>query len=177
MSSADLDDRAAEFRHAFDRTFAEPILEAREDAEALLGVRVAEARYAVRLVELAGIFMARRIVPVPSAAPALLGLVGFRGTVIPVYGLHQLLGHPSPREPPRWIVLVREECVGFAVDQLDDHLSVVPSEITAVHGEAPRGHVREIVRVSATTRSVVSIHSVVAAIGSQIGVAETIKER
>lgn len=168
--------RAAELRRTFDRTFAEPLVEAREEMEALLAVRVATVGYALRLAELAGIFVGRLIVPVPSAVPALLGLAGIRGAVTPVYCLHLLLGHPQPPESPRWIVLAREELVGFAFDQLDGHRSVLPSEVTSLDGEA-RGPVRGIVQVSATTYPVVSIHSAVATIKSQLGLAEGIEER
>jgi len=176
MTEARFADLAADLRRTFDQSFAEPAAEVHEEAEALLGVRVADTGYALRLGELAGIFVARRIVPVPTSAASLLGLAGIRGVATPVYSLGELLGHPSSPAPPRWIVLARAEPVGFAVDELDGHLRVLRSELSPVQGEATRGHVRETARVSGVLRPIVSVPSLVGTLKTQLGVVDTRKE-
>ena len=93
-----------------------------------------------------------------------------------MYGLRELLGHPSSPARPRWIVLARAEPVGFAVDELDGHLRVLPSELSPVQGEATPGHVRETARVAGILRPIVSVSSLVGALKMQLGVVDSRKE-
>ncbi|MES1182666.1 MAG: chemotaxis protein CheW [Myxococcales bacterium] len=125
MSAAGLASKLEELRAAFDRTFAA----AEQDQAAaqhvdVLAIRVADQGYALRLAEVLAVHAERKLVPVPSPAPELLGLVGLRGLVAPVYDLRQLLGHAAG-PTPRWLVLARgPSAIGFAFDALDQHLRV-----------------------------------------------------
>lgn len=125
MSAAGLASKLEELRAAFDRTFAA----AEQDQAAaqhvdVLAIRVAEQGYALRLAEVLAVHAERKLVPVPSPAPELLGLVGLRGLVAPVYDLRQLLGHAAG-PTPRWLALARGmSAIGFAFDALDQHLRV-----------------------------------------------------
>jgi hypothetical protein len=49
-------ERAAALRHAFDRSFAEPLRLGTEVVEDLLAIRIGTTAYAVRLAEVAGLF-------------------------------------------------------------------------------------------------------------------------
>jgi purine-binding chemotaxis protein CheW len=91
-------ERAAAMRLAFDRSFAEPLRPATEAVENLLAIRIGTQAYALRLAEVAGLFADRKVTPVPGGDAALVGIAGFRGAIVPVYGLHTLLvAHPSAR--------------------------------------------------------------------------------
>ncbi|MCZ7646024.1 MAG: chemotaxis protein CheW [Planctomycetota bacterium] len=95
---------AAGLRRAFDAAFAaEPGL-ARAAGVKLLTLAVHGDRYAVRLEQAGGVARCGALTPLPSRAPALLGLAGLRGEALPVFSLALLLGYPSA-EPARWLLL------------------------------------------------------------------------
>ena len=105
MSAATrLTGRAAELRSAFDGGFAEPIvLDATVKAD-LLAIRVGAEACALRLNEISGLLVDKKITRVPGGAPALLGIAGFRGAIMPVFNLQSLLGR-STAATPRWLVI------------------------------------------------------------------------
>lgn len=166
MSERRAGSAAAEaLRRAFDAAFAAPPRPARDALVPLLAVRVGGEPMALRVLELAGLVEARRIVPVPSRRPELLGVSGLRGAVVSVYGLARLVGRGDEPEP-RWIALAGgEERVGLAVATLEGHLLVRPDELSpvAAAGEA-RPHVREILRLERGSRPVLSVPSLLRAI-------------
>jgi hypothetical protein len=100
---------ATTLARAFDATFAAPADTEVEEAESLLGIRVAGDPYAIPVGDIVGLAASGRIVPVPSRAPALLGLAGVRGRALPVYSLATLLGYPHAGEPVPWLVLCGDE--------------------------------------------------------------------
>lgn len=174
---ATLTGRAAELRRAFDQSFAEPRRQIVDDVEALLGLRQGDEAYAVRLNEVAGLFVDRKIVPVPSPMPGLLGLAGLRAGLVPVYSLGALLERPSGQVPPRWLLLAgSSEPIGLAFDQFDGHLHVPRSGLLPSQS-APRPHVVEAARGADAIRGVVSIRSIVKAIKERTGVFATMKEQ
>ena len=95
---ADAVNRARELRRAFDQTFAEVPLPVTQDVTNLLGIRVGGDPFAIRLGEVAGLFADRKIVPLPSPVPELLGVAGFRSGLIPIYSLRGFLGYPPASE-------------------------------------------------------------------------------
>lgn len=164
MTDLELTELAAELHRAFDHSFALPSVERREDAESLLVLRSADAFYALRLAEIAGLFVDRRIVPIPSSASALLGLSGFRGQVAPVYALRAILGHPPATEPPRWAVLASGVFVGLAFDELVGHLRAPRAEILPAGDGLERANIREVVRTPGAVLPVIHIPSVIEAL-------------
>jgi chemotaxis signal transduction protein len=155
---------AVAMREAFDGAFARaPEIDERV-FEDLLAIRAAAQPYALRLSALAGLYVDRRVVPLPSAMPALLGLVGLRGELVPVYDLGALLGHAS-RDGGRWLSLVRAEdgALGLAFDQLDG-FARVPRDAVTVAGSSARGHVQNLVRLSDGIRPLVDVDSVLKAV-------------
>lgn len=164
MTDLVLEEWAGDLRRAFDRTFALPSADRRDDAESLLVVRSAGASHALRLREIAALFVHRRIVPIPSTASALLGLSGFRGQVVPVYSLRAILGYPAGTEPPRGVVLASAALVGFAFDELAGHLSAPRADIVPAGNGHERAHVHEVVRTPGAVLPVIHIPSVIEAI-------------
>jgi hypothetical protein len=93
--------RAAELRAVFDHGFAAPPPPLAPPQLDLLAIRCADHGFALRLSEVVAVYTERKIVPVPSPVPELLGLVGVRGLVAPVYDLRSLLGYGTGAAP-RW---------------------------------------------------------------------------
>jgi len=131
---------AAELRVAFDRSFAEsqvPELARRLD---LLAIRVGEHGYALRLSELLAVHAERHVVRVPGPAPELMGLVGLRGLVVPVYDLRLLLGYPAGATP-RWLALARAASpFAVAFEALEAHLRVPERDVVAADASAAAPH-------------------------------------
>lgn len=162
-------ERAASLRRAFDRAFAERPQKAVVTLEDLLAVRIATDAYAIRLTEINGLFANRKVVPLPSPSPELLGVVGFRGGIVPVYDLRALLGYPRAAAP-RWLVLAsRPDALGLAFDQFEGHLRLPREHIAPadLRDSAPP-HVREVARAPDLVRPIVSIASVVEAIKRRV---------
>jgi chemotaxis signal transduction protein len=162
--------RAAELGRAFDLTFAEPVRTASDDRENLLGLRAGGDPYAVRLGEIAGLLRGLTIVPVPGPLPELLGVVGLRGGIVPIYSLRALLGYPPAAETPAWIALAGGDTgIGLGFDQFEGYLRVARSEISARAAEASRTHIGESVRVASALRGLISVPSLVSAIKARVG--------
>jgi chemotaxis signal transduction protein len=71
-------------------------------AELTLG----DAVYALPLADLLGVVPVRLVVPVPLAAPHVLGVVRFRGEMVTALSLAWLLGAPGWRRDPSVLVVV-----------------------------------------------------------------------
>jgi chemotaxis signal transduction protein len=128
---------AADLARAFDGAFALPPRDAAPDWEDLLAVRVDDEPYALRVAELGGVATERRITAVPSSNPALLGLVGLRGIIVPVFDLARLLAGSSARTPPRWVARTRDvEPLGFGFGSLEGHLRVARAELGQGSGDS-----------------------------------------
>jgi len=127
----DLATAASELRAAFDQAFTADQLQSGERTVDVLAIRVAEQSYALRLAEVLAVHEGRKLVPVPTPAPALLGLVGLRGLVAPIYDLRLLLGHAAGHLPS-WFVLVRSPSpIGVAFDALEGHLRLPESSLVS----------------------------------------------
>jgi chemotaxis signal transduction protein len=170
-------ERAAALRREFDGAFARAALLGERDSVELLAVRVCADAHAIRLTDISGLYADRRITPVPGPLPELLGVVGLRGSVVPVYDLRLLLGH-TPAAPPRWLVLAAAGEVGLAFDQLDGHV-VAPRESIVTDPEAPPGEsARELVDLPGIGRCVLlRVPSLVEEIAVRVRRTRPAKER
>lgn len=156
---------AASLRRLFDESFAAPAVSRREGTEQLLAIRVGAHPYVLRISEVAGLHADLQVVPIPSPAIHLLGIVGLRGVMAPVYDLAGLLGYPRAANP-RWVVFARApQLVGFAFDVFDSHLQA--GDASLVTGEAEVGtvatgrHVRGAIRTDGVLRPIIHLASVV----------------
>lgn len=113
---------AAELARDFDRSFAEPA-QAAEPTEAFLALAAGGVAYAIRLRQVRGVLGGRTVVPVPSPAPALLGLASARSEIVPVYDLARLLGgEPDRAQPCPWLLLVDAPApAALALGRFDGH--------------------------------------------------------
>jgi purine-binding chemotaxis protein CheW len=128
--SDDVHGRLAELRSAFDAAFAAPGVEPQHEWVEFLVIVAGGQRYALRLAELAGLQVDRKVVPVPVDGPALLGLCSVRGHLVPVFDLAALLGTRVPPASPRWIALHRDtEVIGLAFDGLHETRRVATRDV------------------------------------------------
>jgi chemotaxis signal transduction protein len=160
-------ERAAELRLAFDRSFSNAPHSGITAVEKLLALRVGSNPYLVRLAEVSGLFTDKKITWLPSHVAELLGLAGLRGTVLPVYDLGMLLGCPSTATQ-RWLLVTAATPVGLAFDAFDGYLSVrLEAIIPEVRAEGRERHVREVVHTADRVRPLVSLTSVLESISER----------
>ncbi|WP_250004336.1 chemotaxis protein CheW [Actinoplanes sp. M2I2] len=127
--------RVRRLREDFDQSFAEPARSHDEEHFELLTIRAGGRPYAIKLSQSSGVHPDRPVTPLPGPQPALLGLAGFAGAVVPVYDLAALLGHPVG-EVPRWLVLAAgTPRLGLAFHELDGHVRAAATDIIRDSGE------------------------------------------
>jgi chemotaxis signal transduction protein len=169
ISAGTLRGRAAELRLAFDRGFAEPMRRDTAAKTALLAIRIAGERCALRLAEITGLSADKAITRLPANDAALIGVAGFRGAIVPVYSLQALLGH-SPAQAPRWLAIAAGTPIAFAFEVLEGQLNVAPDTILPAPMRADaRACVRDFVRTQNFSGPVLHIPSLLDAIKARRG--------
>ena len=165
-------------RHAFDRSFAEPSRDGRTTTDDFLMVRIGSDSYAIRLSDVAGLFLDKAITRLPTRYPALVGTAGFRGSILPVYELAVLLGCPPTTALSRWMVLAAKTPVALTLNGFDGHLRIArqASAPRASGSEPLRPHLREVVRTPDGVRPILNLQSVVNAIKHQLPQDALLKE-
>lgn len=146
MNDGRLKDVAARLKAEFDEAFTWPHAPPSPQVVDLLLIRVGEHRYALELPLVLAVHADRKLVSAPSPRADLLGLVGIRGVVAPVYDLALLLGHPA-QATPRWLAQLRTLApfaLGF--ENFERHLRLPRAELA----EAQEGHA-SFARASAKT--------------------------
>jgi len=157
-------DPLVELRREFDQIFAAPRREKSEELENLLAIRIKGDSYALNVREISGVETAGPVVPLPSRNPALLGITGLRGGLVPVYSLAALLGYEPGRETQRWLALCgAREPLAFAIGVLEGYVRLSKADLHVPDRE-PRKHVHQFARIGEAVRAIVSIPSVISAI-------------
>jgi chemotaxis signal transduction protein len=164
-------------RREFDRSFSEAPRPAGEPAEGFLSIDAGGEAYAVRLAEVAGLYVDRQIVALPSPLPELQGIVGIRGSISPVYDLASLLGHPSG-DAGRWLLLTgRNATIALAFSKFDGHFRSTARDLARRDaGHASGRHVHEAVRVGGGVRSIINLVSLVETLTRRVRPAAPPKE-
>jgi chemotaxis signal transduction protein len=162
-------DRVTELRRAFDRSFADAPPSDVASLEDLLEITVSASSYALRISEVSGLFADRKITPLPAAVPELLGITGFRGSILPVYDLAAMLGYPiATATTPRWLAIAAALPVGLAFEAFERHQRISRDAIVPqIRSESQMRHVREVFKSRETVRPIVSVASVLEAITSR----------
>ena len=160
-------DTVRALREEFDRSFAQAPQAAEGLRESLLAIRVGAEAYALRLAEVKGLYVGRRILALPSSLPELLGVSGFRGQIVPVYDLAPLLGQDARGAPgraaPRWLVqLQHSEPLALAFDAFDVHFSAGAGDLIAdpAIAASPR-HLRDAVRRGEAVLPILHLQSLI----------------
>lgn len=146
---------ALRMRQDFDARFAEPEAVPPVPGADMLAITLCDRPHVIRLGEISGVYAARPMASLPGASPVLLGLMGIRGALIPVYSLSALLGLDGTRTP-RWIVMRRASpAVGFGVDSVQGILRAADSAL--VPDAAARPPLAGVVRLGDHLRPLVSL--------------------
>jgi chemotaxis signal transduction protein len=164
---------ASELAREFDRSFADPARATDEDVEELLAIRVGGDAYAVRLRDVTGLVADRKIVPLPTPEPTLLGIVGLRNGLAPVYSLAALLGYGPAAEAPRWLLLVGPgPQFGLAFPEFDGHRRVARAEVSSNQGAGVgaggNAQVPELVLIDDTRRGLIGIAALTETIRARV---------
>ena len=179
MQERDIAGDLAAMRAEFERAFAEPRRAEREEPESLVAVRIAGAPYAFRIKELTGIAVGRRVVKLPSDVPAMVGLAGVQGRLVPVWSLAALMGIPSTEQQNQWIALCGQaDQVGLAFEKIDGYLQVSPASIVPfVAQDTSRELVKELLQADGAVRPILAVPCVIDTIRRQAAAARPAKER
>jgi len=182
MNQAHVDSKSDNLRQAFDRSFASPPSLASQEVVDLLTIRVAGDPYAILLRDIAGMVSGCTVVPVPTVTPDLLGLVGIRGGIVPVFDLASILGYGPAPGLPRWMILCgAQEPIALAFSDFEGYLQLPASSLHADENlPAIRQHVKYVNQVASTqggVRAVVSIPLAVETIRNRIGPHRPTKEQ
>lgn len=165
--------RAMALRNDFDRSFAAPRRAGAVESVDFIAIRVDEAPYAIGLADIAALSASPRMTAIPGQPAALLGLAGFRGAMLPVYGLAALLGHGTAA-PVCW--LVRTPLLAFAFSRFEGHLRLQPTQIVPQQEGASAGrHVSGFLQYENHARPVLDMASLFEAVRALAG--GTIKEQ
>lgn len=165
-TAPDLGERAAALRRAFDQGFAEPVRPDAAASEDFLGIVVGSEAYALRLTEIAGLFAGKKITRLPGRRAGLLGIAGFRGAILPVYGLQNLLGAGS-EAPPRWLAVAAGAPVALAFEGLEGQLRVMPDAVVPRQAQGgASSFTRDVVRLGGRALPVLHLPSILETIHS-----------
>lgn len=162
---------AEELRRAFDESFAAPPVGPPADMEDYLAIRVGSGHYALKTADLSALEVSRQVVALPTSLPALMGIAGVQGQLVPVYRLGQLLGHDADHQDRWWLAIVGvEQPIGLAIEELEGHIRLAPADVhaPASEGEVSR-YLGKALRVEAGIRYIVDVQSIVTAIRNQSG--------
>lgn len=135
-------DRAAQLRQEFDAAFALPPSPPASDLESFLAIRVAGQPFSLRVRQLRRLEAAGKIVTLPGAAAALIGLTGVQGRLTPVYALAAILGvgstpgngsspaSSSSANAARWIAVCGQtDLLGLCFDGYEGFVQVRTAEL------------------------------------------------
>lgn len=153
-------------RREFDAAFAAPAELLASDQVELLLIKVAGRPYALRLTEISGLMPTRKIVALPTRVSELIGIVGLRGGLVPIYQLAGLLGHEDRTgQALPWLILVgAPDPVGLMFDVFEGHVRARGDQLMASAGDGraiPTFHLR---RAGEPPRPVVEVAAVIEAI-------------
>jgi purine-binding chemotaxis protein CheW len=159
--------QAAVLRIGFDRAFAEPAHLDMTRMEDLLEIRIDDDAFAIRLSEISGLYVGKKMTRVPGGDPALLGIAGFRGMIQPVYSVAILLGRPTEASP-RWLVMAAAAPIALAFDGFECHSRVASETIRPRDANAKdQPYARDFVPIRQLVRPILHLPSIFDAIRTQ----------
>jgi purine-binding chemotaxis protein CheW len=160
-AAARIAERAAEMRRDFDRAFAAPVRFDQVLQDNFLAIKVGGQPCAIRLSEIAGLHVDKKITPVPGGNAALRGIAGFRGVIVPVYDLAAVLGFPGASST-RWMVIAKATSAALAFESFERQLRVLPDGVVPQStGTELRGCSRAFLRIPEFSGPVIHLASVI----------------
>lgn len=159
---------AAALAREFDLGFSRATDVERAPEVNLLVVQLGAQPFAVRASEIRAIVTTPRIAYVPSRAPALLGIGGIRGEILPVFDLARLLGIATEERALRWSILAGEvERAALAFHHFERFERVPATALSrSDQGGATAAFVEEVVRLERGVLSIIGIARLLAGLRS-----------
>jgi chemotaxis signal transduction protein len=152
-------------RDAFDHGFAVPLHAQTQDWQDFLLIRLGPLPHAVAMSEIQGLQRTDHITHLPGPLPALLGISGHKGRILPTYDLAALLTLP-PVQRPLWQLVTRAPSVILAIDDFDRHVRC-PSHAIArqsITEHAVQGHIHAHLHTDEGRWPIVSVAAVLRSI-------------
>jgi chemotaxis signal transduction protein len=161
MSADGLSLRADALRETFDQSFATLPIVGDDAFEGMLAIRVCGDPYAIALGEVHGLFVDRRVVPLPGRSSQSIGITCLRTGIVAVYSLRAFLGYPPVDAPARWLISAGERH-GFALafEQLDAYARVPRSQLLSAPASEREGHLHGTATIAGERRAVISLGSI-----------------
>ncbi len=117
-------DRAAQMRADFDSAFSRVPVQPQLDLTNVLALRIGDERCMLRLSDVAEVVAHPILTPVPTSAPALIGITACRGFPTAAFDLGVLLGRAPVA--PRWLVVAAAEPgVGLVFEHFDGYQQIL----------------------------------------------------
>lgn len=150
--------QAHELRRDFDSAFAHTPREKDRRTVDLLTISLFGTEYALRLPSVAGLYANKKIARIPASRGGLLGIAGFRGTILPVYDLATLIGLPASVRP-KWVAVAKSGDLAIAFDAFNGHLRV-PEAAIAIneYTEGPRRFVSHLTQTDAGLLGIIDLN-------------------
>ena len=159
--------RAHALRETFDRGFAIPPPQIDDALEGMLTIRVNGEPYAVSLSEVHGLFVDRRVVPLPSRFSESLGITCLRTGIVAVYSLRAFLGYPPVEMQTRWLISTgARHPFALAFEQFEAYASVPRSELLPMPPASRSKHIRGTATIAGERRSIISLNSIMQSIST-----------
>ncbi len=166
-SRSDVGQQLQAWRDAFDQSFAQPRQAAEDDVLMdVLGIRIANAPFALNLADLAGLLPAMMPTPYPAEAPGLLGLMGHQGQVLPLYDLQALIGLGDAPQAHWWVV-TRAAALALAFEGFDGQWRLTRRDRLQQTDAAGTGLA---VRCGGHLRPLIDVNALIAGIADRTGV-------
>jgi chemotaxis signal transduction protein len=155
-------------RGAFDTSFAQAAALAAPVQEDMLAIGAGDVDLALPLAGITRLEPRRRLATLNGGAPALLGLCGVRGQLVPVFSLAHLVGAKKHAIGDPWVVLVGAQApIGLAFDRFEGFLRVDTRSITDLAPFARTPFAQRVLAGASTARQVVDIDGVLKMISAQ----------
>lgn len=168
--------RAVAMRREFDRAFVDPVRLDETLKDNFLAIRAGGQACAIKLSDIAGLYADKKITTVPGGHATLRGMAGFRGAILPVYDLQNVLGFATAQSP-RWLAIAKAAPVAIAFEAFDGQLRVSRDAVMPRSGGAGmRGCARDFLQTPEFSGPVIHLPSVLDAIKALPPESETKKE-
>lgn len=154
-------ERVQRWRAEFDRSFAEPRRSEAVDGEDFLGLRLGGRLHALRLAELAALQGWQEPAPYPLAPLALLGLIGHRDRVLPLFDLQALLGL-GRAATPAWQLIMRDRPLALAVEGFDGQWRLPASAVVRAAADGTDAAPAELLRCADGLRPLIRLAAIAA---------------
>ena len=160
--------RARMLRENFDSGFAHPPAAERDAFDGVLTIRVCGEPYAVALDEVHGLFVDRRVVPLPARCPESMGITCLRTGIVAVYGLCAFLGYPLTETPMRWLISVGErQQFALAFERFEAYARVPRSQLLPAPATGGDGHIQGTATIAGERRPVISLRSIMHSVSTR----------